>query len=92
MAMRYHKVRMFTEEEVEQIKDKVYYLVGLEDPFQKLGGAALLRKYGMNVKFYNGVGHGINHEIADEINNIVIRIMEGQFMHMGFHDVSPNTI
>ncbi|WFR56590.1 alpha/beta hydrolase [Anaerocolumna sp. AGMB13025] len=78
MAMRYHKVRMFTEDEVEQIKDKIYYLVGLEDPFQKLGGAALLRKYNMNVKFYDGVGHGINHEIAEIINNEVIQIMEGK--------------
>ena len=78
MAMRYHKVRMFTKEEVEQIKDKIYYLVGLEDPFEKLGGAALLRKYDMNVKYYDGVGHGINHEIAEIINNEVIRIMEGE--------------
>lgn len=77
MAMRYHKIRMFSEDEVEQIRDKVYYLVGLEDPFQKLGGTALLKKYDMNVKFYEGVGHGINHEIADEINNTVIQIMEG---------------
>jgi pimeloyl-ACP methyl ester carboxylesterase len=81
MAMRYHKVRMFTEEEVKQIKGKIVYLVGLEDPFEKLGGAELLRKYGMNVKFYEGVGHGINHEIAKEINNMVIRIMEEQAMN-----------
>ncbi len=82
MAMRYHKVRLFTTDEVEQIKGKIYYLVGLEDPFEKLGGAALLAKYNMNVKFYEGVGHGINHEIAEEINNIVIRIMEGQDMKL----------
>lgn len=35
----------------------------------------------MNVKFYDGVGYGINHEIADEINNIVIRIMEKEVTH-----------
>lgn len=78
MAMRYHKVRMFTKEEVDQIRDKIIYLVGLEDPFQKLGGADTLRNYGMNVRFYEEVGHGINHEIAEEINSIVIRIMEGE--------------
>lgn len=76
MAMRYHKISMFTEEEVEQMKEKVVYLVGLEDPFQKLGGTELLRKYCMNVKFYEGAGHGINHELADEINDMVIHIME----------------
>ncbi len=78
MAMRYHKVRVFTEEEVDQIRDKIFYLAGLEDPFQKLGGESLLRDYGMNVRFYEGVGHGINHEISDEINNMVIRIMAGE--------------
>lgn len=78
MAMRYHKVRMFTESEVNQIRDKVFYLVGLEDPFQKLGGAELLRKYDMKVRFYEGAGHGINHELADEINNTIIRIIESE--------------
>ncbi len=78
MAMRYHKVRVFTEEEVDQIRDKIFYLAGLEDPFQKLGGESLLRDYGMNVRFYEGVGHGINHEISEEINNMVIRIMAGE--------------
>ena len=78
MAMRYHKIRMFTEEEVDGIRNKMFYLAGLEDPFQKLGGADILRKYRMNVRFYAGVGHGINHEIADEINKIVIQIIEGE--------------
>lgn len=77
MAMRYHRIRVFTEEEVSKIKEKVFYLVGLEDPFQKLGGAELLRKHRMNAKFYEGAGHGINHELADEINNIVIQMIEG---------------
>jgi pimeloyl-ACP methyl ester carboxylesterase len=78
MAMGYHKVRMFTNSEVDQIRDKVFYLVGLEDPFQKLGGAVALRNYGMNVRFYEGSGHGINHELSNEINEIIIRIVEGQ--------------
>lgn len=78
MAMMYHKVRSFTDDEVGQIRDKIFYLVGLEDPFEQLGGAAALKEYGMNVRFYEGVGHGINHEISDEVNDIVIRIMEGK--------------
>jgi pimeloyl-ACP methyl ester carboxylesterase len=78
MAMRFHKVHMFTEEEVEQIKNRIFYLVGLEDPFEKLGGEDLLRNYGMNVRFYEGAGHGINHELSDEINKMIIRIMLGE--------------
>jgi pimeloyl-ACP methyl ester carboxylesterase len=82
MAMRYHKVRLFTEEEVDQIRDKIFYLAGLKDPFQKLGRAEILRNYGMNVRFYDGAGHGINHELSAEINDIVIRIVEGQISNL----------
>jgi pimeloyl-ACP methyl ester carboxylesterase len=68
MTMAYHTVRSFSEEEIGKIRDKVYYLVGQEDPFEKLGGAQALIDEKMHVKFYDGVGHGINHEISDIIN------------------------
>ncbi len=72
MAMRYHKVRNFNEEEISKIRDKVYYIVGRDDPFEKLGGAEALESEKMHVKFYDDVGHGINHEIAEEINREII--------------------
>jgi hypothetical protein len=72
MAMAYHTVRGFSEEEISKIRDKVYYLVGNDDPFEKLGGKQALIDEKMHVKFYNGVGHGINHEIAAEINKEII--------------------
>jgi pimeloyl-ACP methyl ester carboxylesterase len=78
MAMRYHRVRLFTEDEVSAVRGKVFYLVGLDDRFQKLGGAAALKAHGMNARSYPGVGHGINHEIAGEINQTVIGILEGR--------------
>lgn len=78
MAMKYHKVRSFSEDDVNKIRDKVFYLVGTEDPFEQMGGALALKRYHMNAKFYDGVGHGINHEISGEINQIVVKILMGE--------------
>ena len=72
MTMGYHMVRSFSEEEIGRIRDKVYYLVGRDDPFEKLGGMQALINENMHVKFYDDVGHGINHEIADAINKEII--------------------
>jgi pimeloyl-ACP methyl ester carboxylesterase len=77
MAMRYHKVRVFSEEEISKIRDKIYYIVGRDDPFEKLGGAEALESERMHVKFYDDVGHGINHEIAEEINKDIIEWVNG---------------
>ncbi len=76
MAMGYHKVRSFTEEEIDLIRDKVEYLTGLEDPFAKLGGAAALRDHHMKVTFYEDAGHALNHEKAEEINEKILEIFE----------------
>ena len=68
MAMGLHKVRPFTLEEIDKIRDKVVFLVGNEDPFQKLGGRETLIENHMKVTFYDDAGHGLNHELAQEIN------------------------
>ncbi len=73
MAMRYHKLISFNAVQIDSIRDKCLYLVGEDDPFAKLGGKDVLLKHNMNVKFFHEVGHGINHEIADEINNTIIK-------------------
>ena len=74
MAMEYHKIAAFTPEEMDRIRDKVVYLVGTEDPFEKLGGRELLLENRMNAVFYDDAGHGLNHELADEINRKIIRV------------------
>ena len=76
MAMGYHKVIGFSSEEIDQIRDKVTYLVGEEDPFEKIGGKALLQQYHMNATFYEGAGHGLNHELAEEINQKILEIVK----------------
>jgi len=72
MAMRYHKIISFNDEQINSIREKTLYLVGEDDPFAKLGSKDVLLKNRMNVKFFPEVGHGINHEIAKEINQILI--------------------
>lgn len=75
MAMRYHKIINFNDEQINSIREKTLYLVGEDDPFAKSGGKDALLKNKMNVKFFSGVGHGINHEISNEINQIIIEYL-----------------
>lgn len=75
MAMGYHKVAGFTDGEIDRIRSKVLYLVGEQDPFSILGGKAALEAYQMNVRFFADAGHGINHEIPEEINGLLIEYL-----------------
>ncbi len=75
MAMAFHKVRNFSKQEIDSIRDKVVYLVGEEDPFQKLGGREALLDNKMNAYFYPDAGHGLNHELSDEINRKIVELL-----------------
>ena len=76
MAMNPHHVSDgFSSEEIDRIRDKVVFLVGDEDPFEKLGGKQLLIDLKMNATFYPDAGHGLNHELAEEINKKIIEVM-----------------
>lgn len=77
MAMGYHKLHAFTPGEEGSIRDKVTYLIGTEDPFEKLGGRKVLEQNHMNVVFYEKAGHGLNHERAEEIDRKMISIFQG---------------
>ncbi len=74
MAMGYHKVRGFSSEEAGRIRDRIVYLVGNEDPFEKLGGKDALLKNQMDAVFYDHAGHGLNHELSEEINQKIVSI------------------
>jgi len=71
MAMRHHKIERFGDEQLAAIRGKTLYLAGEADPFMVLGGKAALLRHKMNVRFFPDVGHGINHEIAAEINRLI---------------------
>lgn len=75
MAMGFHKVKMFTDEQIESIRDSIYYIIGEEDPFAQMGGKEILDKYSMNVTYFKNAGHGINHELSNEINDLIKRIL-----------------
>ena len=72
MAMSYHKIKSLDPAAIDSLRARTLYLVGNQDPFARMGGKAMLEKYQMNARFFDGVGHGINHEIAAEINAIMI--------------------
>ena len=75
MAMAWHKVSRFTSDEVDRIRDKIVYLVGEEDPFEKIGRKAALEQNHMNAVFYPDAGHGLNHELAEEINKKIVSVL-----------------
>lgn len=80
MAMAYHKVEGFTDEQIDSIRGDILFLMGDEDPFAIYGGKEALEKYKMNTRFFPKVGHGINHEIADEINHILISYLKDGYV------------
>ncbi len=59
MAMRWHTIARFTEEDADAIRGKTLYLMGEDDPFARLGGKAALLACHMNATFYPDAGHGL---------------------------------
>ena len=74
--MGYHKIeKTFTPEQIDILRTKVTFLVGNEDPFQKMGGREALLQNNMDAVFYEDAGHGLNHELYDEINSKMIELL-----------------
>lgn len=72
MAMMHHKLPAFHDTQINMIKEKALYLMGEQDPFVKLGAGKSLSRYHMNVRFYPEAGHGINHEIPDQVHRAIL--------------------
>ncbi len=70
-AMMNHKTPGFLDKEIAQIRDKSKYLIGEADPFSLLGGREIQERYYMNTVFFPNTGHGINHENAPAINDMI---------------------
>lgn len=75
MAIAYHRVRFFTDEEIDSLRDRVVYLLGGKDPFQTLGGRSSMARCNMNARYFESAGHGLNHELADEINPVLAELL-----------------
>lgn len=78
MAMTYHKLDPFSGKELDIIKEKVRFLIGEEDPFQKIGGREIMLLHHAKGKFYPTAGHGLNHELADKVNEDILTLLSGQ--------------
>lgn len=73
MAMTYHKIEFFRDDQIDHVRDKILFLIGESDPLGDMqAGKDKLDKHHLDYKFFPDVGHAINHEIADEINQIII--------------------
>lgn len=78
LAMAWHRVSRFTTDKVDRVRDRIVYLVGEEDPFEKIGGKAALEQNRVNVVFYSDAGHGLNHELSGEINSKIVSVLTGK--------------
>lgn len=73
MAMGHHRVQPFTAGQIGEIRGKMLYLLGNDDPFARLGGKEALERNRMHAVYFDGVGHGINHEIPGRVHELLIR-------------------
>jgi len=73
ISMAYHKIEYFSDNQIGNICGKCLFLCGESDPMGNLVKVKeKFEKYKLEYKMYIGVGHGINHEIANEINKRII--------------------
>lgn len=76
MAMSYHRLVSFHADEIKGIQGKCLFLCGEADPLgdvEKVKGK--LERHGLNYQLFPEVGHGINHEIASEINSVILNFL-----------------
>lgn len=76
MSMSRHTIMRFSNEQADALRDKALFIVGGQDPFQLLGGRKLLEDFRMNMHVIEDAGHGINHECADTINELLTETLK----------------
>lgn len=78
-SMAYHLMHPYTGEELDSLRDRTLFLIGNRDPIgYSSRKEQALRDAGMNYKIFPDVGHGINHEISERINQEIINFMLGE--------------
>lgn len=76
MVMSYHKLVSFRADEIKDIQDKCMFLCGEADPLGDVKNVKeKLERHGLQYRLFPEVGHGINHEIAPEINSIIMNFL-----------------
>ncbi len=73
MAMGFHRIAPLNAEEVAALRGKTLFLLGDRDPLAYSAACVeTLEREGMEYHVYPGVGHGVNHERATEVNGELI--------------------
>lgn len=75
-SMMQHKIKIHTDEEIAELRNKVLFLIGQYDRLSNYPKAIRrLKDNQMNYKIIPDAGHAINHEQADLINMEVIHFL-----------------
>ena len=76
MSMGFHKLRKFTVDEINDIKDDLKLLIGDMDFLSYYPHSLkMLEKTGINHEIIKGCGHIINYEKPDEINRLIVEFL-----------------
>ena len=81
MSMAYHRIETFDEKQISNIAGKCIFLCGAADPLGRDNAhraKATFEKFQIQYQIYEGVGHGINHEISEVINNRIIEYLNAR--------------
>ncbi|MFO7611698.1 MAG: alpha/beta hydrolase [Clostridia bacterium] len=78
MSMGFHKIRKFQENAFEAIRKNSLFLIGDSDILTYYPESLeILDKLEMNYIIIEGAGHAANHEKPGEVNQMIIRFLEG---------------
>jgi pimeloyl-ACP methyl ester carboxylesterase len=84
--LSYTVLPYFNEEQLNSVSGKVLFLDGESDPLGDMEKVkAKMERYHMEYRFFSKVGHGVNHEISDEINKIIIQYFNQPVAKQGNH-------
>jgi pimeloyl-ACP methyl ester carboxylesterase len=76
MSMSFHKLRKFTVDEINNIKDDLKLLIGDMDFLSYYPHSLkMLEKTGINYEIIKGCGHIINYEKPEEINRLIMEFL-----------------
>lgn len=76
MAMRFHRIELFSHEEVATLKNRVLFIIGDRDPIAySLKAVEILKDMELDYRILKNTGHGINHEEADIVNKEIINFL-----------------
>ncbi|AOZ93758.1 alpha/beta fold hydrolase [Paenibacillus crassostreae] len=78
-SMAYHKIESFSDDQIGILRGKCLFICGEADPMGDVKQTKeKFEKYGVEYRMFVDVGHGINHEISSEINQVMLDYMRNE--------------